>query len=64
VLILGHIKPGLGPEAGKGTGWIFFLTPWGLPLELVSYPHGREYEKHTAHRLWHPAHPERPFDVG
>lgn len=59
VPILGHLKPGLGPEAGEGTGWIFFQSPWGLPLELVSYPNGRAYESVTPQRLWHAAHPER-----
>lgn len=56
---LGHVKPGMGPEAGDGTAWVFFLSPWGLPLELVSYPHGRAYESTTGDRLWHAAHPGR-----
>lgn len=59
VRVLGQVKPGMGPEAGPGTGWCFFHTPWGLPMELVSYPQGRAYEADTAARLWHPAHPER-----
>lgn len=59
VEIIGQLKPGMGPEAGEGTGWIFFRAPWGLPLELVSYPNGRVYETTTAARLWNAAHPER-----
>lgn len=59
IQIIGHLKPGLGPEAGAGTGWVFFRSPWGLPMELVSYPNGRDYEAGTTERLWHAAHPER-----
>ncbi|BEP13429.1 VOC family protein [Acidothermaceae bacterium B102] len=59
VTVLGQLKPGLGPEAGEGTGWVFFRSPWGLPLELVSYPNGRVYEATTTARLWNAAHPER-----
>jgi len=42
-----------GPHAGQT--WIYFLTPWGMQLELVSFPNGKGYEKETAARLWHPA---------
>ena len=42
-----------GPNAGQT--WIYFLTPWGMQLELVSFPHGKGYEKETTARLWHPA---------
>ena len=57
--ILGQVKEGLGPEAGPGTAWVFCHTPWGLPLEFVSYPNGRAYESTTPRRLWHAAHPQR-----
>lgn len=46
-----------GPAAGAA--WVYFLSPWGLQLELVSYPHGKAYERGAARRLWHPKHPER-----
>jgi catechol 2,3-dioxygenase-like lactoylglutathione lyase family enzyme len=46
-----------GPSAGQT--WVYFLSPWGMQLELVSYPGGKGYETTTAARLWHPAHPER-----
>jgi catechol 2,3-dioxygenase-like lactoylglutathione lyase family enzyme len=46
-----------GPSAGQT--WIYFLAPWGMQFELVSYPNGKGYEKETQRRLWHPAHPER-----
>jgi catechol 2,3-dioxygenase-like lactoylglutathione lyase family enzyme len=45
-----------GPSAGQS--WVYFLAPWGLQMELVSFPNGKGYEKETPRRLWHPAHPE------
>ncbi|QKC98351.1 VOC family protein [Mesorhizobium sp. NZP2298] len=39
-----------GPSAGQT--WIYFLTPWGLQCELVSFPGGKGYEKETERRLW------------
>ena len=47
-----------GPHAGQT--WIYFLTPWGMQLELVSFPNGKGYEKDTPKRLWHPA--KREYD--
>ena len=44
-----------GPNAGQT--WVYFLAPWGLQLELVSYPTGKGYEKSCDTRLWHPANP-------
>jgi catechol 2,3-dioxygenase-like lactoylglutathione lyase family enzyme len=41
-----------GPSAGQT--WIYFLSPWGMQLELVSFPTGKGYERHTTARLWHP----------
>ncbi len=46
-----------GPAAGSD--WVYFRAPWGLQMELVSYPHGKGYEAGAAVRLWHPGHPER-----
>ena len=44
-----------GPNAGQT--WVYFLTPWGMQCELVSFPNGKGYEKDTSRRLWHPATP-------
>jgi len=41
-----------GPSAGET--WVYFLAPWGLQLELVSYPGGKAYEAATDGRLWDP----------
>jgi catechol 2,3-dioxygenase-like lactoylglutathione lyase family enzyme len=44
-----------GPSAGQS--WVYFLAPWGMQFELVSYPQGKGYERETEARLWHPAFP-------
>lgn len=46
-----------GPAAGMQ--WVYFLAPWGMQLELVSYPQGRAYEKTTKHLLWDPRNPAK-----
>jgi len=44
-----------GPSAGQT--WVYFVTPWGMQLELVSFPGGKGYERAGGVRLWHPATP-------
>ena len=44
-----------GPSAGQS--WVYFLTPWGMQLELVSFPEGKGYESTMSKRLWHPSNP-------
>ena len=44
-----------GPSAGES--WVYFLAPWGMQLELVSYPDGKAYEADYATRLWSPGAP-------
>jgi catechol 2,3-dioxygenase-like lactoylglutathione lyase family enzyme len=46
-----------GPNAG--VTWVYFLTPWGMQCELVSFPHGKGYEKETPRRLWETRQPAR-----
>lgn len=41
-----------GPSAGET--WVYFLAPWGMQLELVSYPNGKAYEADFEGRLWDP----------
>ncbi|MCP4327919.1 MAG: VOC family protein [Alphaproteobacteria bacterium] len=50
-----HIKE--GPAAGGA--WVYFMSPWGLQLELVSYPNGKAYEETADLLLWHPKYPTR-----
>ena len=57
VRILGEpVVRAQGPSAGQT--WVYFLAPWGMQLELVSYPQGKGYETETDKRLWHPARPD------
>lgn len=42
-----------GPNAGMT--WVYFLTPWGMQLELVSYENGQGYEKTTDKRAFKPS---------
>ncbi len=41
-----------GPSAGQS--WVYFLTPWGMQLELVSFPNGKAYEEGLTRHLWTP----------
>ena len=38
----------------KGLTWVYFLAPWGMQLEIVSYPYGQGYEQNTGRRMWDP----------
>jgi len=44
-----------GPSGGQS--WVYFLTPWGMQLELVSFPAGKAYERDAPVHLWHPGRP-------
>lgn len=41
-----------GPTASKGPAagnrWIYFLSPWGMQFELVSYPDGKVFDRAEA----------------
>ncbi len=41
-----------GPTAGES--WIYFLAPWGMQLELVSYPTGKAYALQSSVVLFDP----------
>ena len=47
-------EPTLSSGASKGQRWVYFLAPWGMQFELVSFPQGKEYESQTPLRLWMP----------
>jgi catechol 2,3-dioxygenase-like lactoylglutathione lyase family enzyme len=49
--------PVASANASAGQRWQYFLSPWGMQFELVSYPDGKAYEKDAAVKLWHPGHP-------
>ncbi|WP_342115305.1 VOC family protein [Pseudoduganella sp. OTU4001] len=44
-----------GPSAGQT--WIYFLAPWGMHMELVSFPNGKGYERDAKRLLWNPCTP-------
>jgi catechol 2,3-dioxygenase-like lactoylglutathione lyase family enzyme len=46
-----------GPAAGQSI--LYFLTPWGLQMELISYPKGMAYEKDAKTMLWSTTEPAR-----
>ncbi len=54
VKILG--EPYLTPSGDTaGESWVYFETPWGSKMELVSYPNGKGYEKSNPKTvLWSP----------
>ena len=55
VTVLG--EPVFSQNASLGQRWIYFLTPWGMQCEIVSFPDGKNYEKESDVILWHPAKP-------
>lgn len=44
VTVLG--EPTVSRGASEGQRWVYFLSPWGLQFELVSYPHGKAFDHH------------------
>jgi catechol 2,3-dioxygenase-like lactoylglutathione lyase family enzyme len=51
----GPIPIGEGPAAGETI--LYFVAPWGLQLEAISYPKGLGYEKDAKTVLWKPTQP-------
>lgn len=57
IRVLGEPTASAGPSEGQR--WVYFLSPWGMQFELVSFPAGKAYEADGDRRLWHPADPAR-----
>lgn len=55
VKVLGEIVT--SQNASFGQRWVYFLTPWGMQCELVSFPGGKAYEATAPVLLWHPVRP-------
>src|SRR5690606_1661347 len=53
VEVMGAPVASAGPAEGQR--WQYFRSPWGLQLDLVSFPAGKAYEKDAPVLLWHPA---------
>ena len=52
-------EPMFSQNASEGQRWVYFLSPWGMQFELVSFPNGKSYEKDALIKLWHPVYPEK-----
>ncbi|MDR4533948.1 VOC family protein [Glutamicibacter sp. PS] len=50
IRVLGEPTESGGPSQGQR--WVYFLSPWGMQFELVSFPRGKAYETKAAVRLW------------
>lgn len=44
VAVLGD--PTASSSASAGQRWVYFLAPWGMQFELVSYPDGKAFDHH------------------
>lgn len=42
--VLGEPTVSKGPSEGQR--WVYFLSPWGMQCELVSYPNGKAFDHH------------------
>ena len=42
VEVLGEPTSSRGPSEGQR--WVYFLAPWGMQFELVSYPRGKAFD--------------------
>ena len=51
VQVLGEPTPVSGQPNG-GETFVYFKTPWGANMELLTYPRGLDYEKTTDKRLF------------
>jgi catechol 2,3-dioxygenase-like lactoylglutathione lyase family enzyme len=54
---MGPIPVEEGPAAGQTI--LYFVAPWGLQLEAISYPEGMAYEKDASVILWSPKDPSK-----
>ena len=52
-----NLPVGEGPAAGQSI--FYFLAPWGLQMEAISYPNGMAYEKTSPIKLWSPKDPSQ-----
>lgn len=62
VRVLGD--PTTSRGASEGQRWVYFLAPWGMQFELVSYPTGKAYDANPSRFPVTPAPPGRPARRG
>ena len=53
--VLAGPNPLPGPEAGAGNRFVYTRTPWGMTLELISYPSPLTYPAEVSATRWVPA---------
>ncbi|MEM9196663.1 MAG: VOC family protein [Pseudomonadota bacterium] len=53
--LMGPFPVNDGPAAGQTV--LYFFAPWGLQMELISYPGGMAYEAEGGPVLWSPSQP-------
>ncbi|WP_405157984.1 VOC family protein [Paenibacillus sp. FSL H8-0283] len=41
-------------EGGEGNQFVYGRTPWGMLIELISYPAGIQYPNHSEAKRWTP----------
>jgi len=41
-------EPTVSRGASAGQRWVYFLSPWGMQFELVSYPDGKAFDRDPA----------------
>ena len=46
VTVLGDPTASRGPSEGQR--WVYFLAPWGMQFELVSYPNGKAFDRQAS----------------
>lgn len=44
--VLGEPTASQGPS--RGQRWVYFLAPWGMQFELVSYPAGKAFDRNPS----------------
>jgi catechol 2,3-dioxygenase-like lactoylglutathione lyase family enzyme len=55
--LMGPLPVDQGPAAGQSI--LYFMAPWGLQFEAISYPKGMAYEKDGGTILWSPKDPAK-----
>jgi glyoxylase I family protein len=56
--VMGEPTASRGPSEGQR--WVYFLAPWGMQFELVSYPQGKAFDRQGYVAPPHPGAPRRP----
>lgn len=46
IQVCGEPTASSGPSTGQR--WVYFLAPWGMQFELVSYPDGKAFDRMTS----------------